>query len=339
MSRRPRRDEPGSVHHVMNGAVGKRPLFESPDDILQFLELIAEASVAGLIAVYAYCVLSTHFHILLRSLVGRLSTAMRDIESIYARRFNASHARVGPLMRHRYLSKRVVTERNLKMALRYIDFNAVDAGLVRQPSEYEFGSAQAYELGGGPSWLHREPIERLVMRTSWTGRFDGALYRGCFGTPVSEQEGKSIVEALARKERVSRLGPLLAAVPAVREELRRRALIGDGITDVAPFVDHVTLHDVIARLRSEHGPWTRSCRSHGEDGWKWLEAALLGLFCGETQEAIGDRIGWPRSSVRNAIRSVSRGVGDPLVARQVERVVSGLPEDLRARVPDLSLAF
>ena len=77
MPRRPRLDRPGLLHHVMNRAISRRTAFETREDIRRFLALIACAVREGRIEVHAYSILSTHFHLLVRSLDGRLSETMR----------------------------------------------------------------------------------------------------------------------------------------------------------------------------------------------------------------------------------------------------------------------
>jgi REP element-mobilizing transposase RayT len=44
-----------------------------------FLSRLARAHRLGLLEIYAYCLMITHFHLLVRSPVGRLSEAMRLI--------------------------------------------------------------------------------------------------------------------------------------------------------------------------------------------------------------------------------------------------------------------
>ncbi len=79
MARNPRQDHPGSWHHVMNRGIARRSLFESRDDIRFFLACLARAVRRGQIEVHAWCILTTHFHLLVRSPGGELSAAMRRV--------------------------------------------------------------------------------------------------------------------------------------------------------------------------------------------------------------------------------------------------------------------
>ena len=104
MARQPRHDDPGSWHHVMNRALARRSLFETSEDIRFFLACVARAVRRGQIEVHAWCILTTHFHMLVRSPKGELSAAMRRIQNRYVRHFNRKRRRDGTLVRGRYRS-------------------------------------------------------------------------------------------------------------------------------------------------------------------------------------------------------------------------------------------
>ncbi|NJN14734.1 MAG: hypothetical protein HC813_03755, partial [Planctomycetes bacterium] len=95
MARRPRNDSADSWHHVMNRGLAKRTLFERDEDYRKFLALVAAEVRAGRIEVHAYSLLQTHFHLLLRSVTGELSEAMRRIQNGYSRWFNRSRRATG----------------------------------------------------------------------------------------------------------------------------------------------------------------------------------------------------------------------------------------------------
>ena len=54
MVRRDRRDRPGSWHHVINRAVGRRPLFEDRSDVRYFLSRLAREVRRGSLEVHAW---------------------------------------------------------------------------------------------------------------------------------------------------------------------------------------------------------------------------------------------------------------------------------------------
>ncbi len=70
MARSPRIDYEGAWHHVYNRGIAKRAMFETAADVRAFLDLLGEEVARGRIEVHVFCVLTTHFHRLLRGLRG-----------------------------------------------------------------------------------------------------------------------------------------------------------------------------------------------------------------------------------------------------------------------------
>ena len=153
MAQRHRHDEPGSWHHVMNRGIARRTVFENRQDMRAFLAAIACEVRRGLIEVHAYSILPTHFHLLVCSPQGRLGEAMKRALNRYVRRFNRLRRRDGSLVRGRYRSRPVQSLRYRRVVVRYIDGNALRAGLADAPEAYEYGSARWLVWGRTPPWL------------------------------------------------------------------------------------------------------------------------------------------------------------------------------------------
>ena len=102
MPRTPRCDAPGVWRHVMNRGIARRPIFETAGDVRFFEAQLARTVRDGLIEVHAFCVMTTHFHLLARSPCGRISDAMQAIQNRYARWFNRGRLRDGPVFRGRF---------------------------------------------------------------------------------------------------------------------------------------------------------------------------------------------------------------------------------------------
>ena len=64
MPRLPRRDAPGRWFHVMNRGIARRTVFESREDVRYFLSRVARAVRRGEIEVHSFCIMATHFHLL-----------------------------------------------------------------------------------------------------------------------------------------------------------------------------------------------------------------------------------------------------------------------------------
>src|SRR5437867_1139696 len=103
----------------MNRGIARRPVFETRADIRFFLACLARAVRRGELEVHVFCVLTTHFHLLVRSPIGRLAVAMKRIENAYVRYYNRTRRRDGPLFRGRFRSRPVESLRYRNLLVRY----------------------------------------------------------------------------------------------------------------------------------------------------------------------------------------------------------------------------
>src|SRR5947207_9563627 len=176
MPRPLRNDVPNAYHHVMGRGIAHRALFDSQRDIRFFLALLAHAVHRGWIEVHAYAILTTHFHLLVRSVRGALDRAMQWVLDLYARRFNRVYSRAGRVFLDRYRAKRIDDTYYWTAVLRYIDRNAVAAGLAPRPFDYPYCSAWHYGRDYGPPWLTRTEVERHVARVQQVATYEPGLY-------------------------------------------------------------------------------------------------------------------------------------------------------------------
>jgi hypothetical protein len=88
---------------------------------------------------------------------------MRLLGGRFTQRINYRDGRDGPIFRGRFTSVTVKSDAHLVQASRYIHRNPVDAGLVAEPWQWPWSSAQAYlGLVRTPAWLHTEAILEML---------------------------------------------------------------------------------------------------------------------------------------------------------------------------------
>ncbi|TDJ67468.1 MAG: hypothetical protein E2O39_14735 [Planctomycetota bacterium] len=174
MAVRSRQDSPSTWHHVVQRAIARRPLFEDRVDIRFFLSRPVREVHEGRLEIHAWCVLTTHFHSLVRSPMGELAEAMRQAQHESSRFFNRRHRRDGSLIRGRFLSMPVKSLTYRCTLVRYIDFSAVEAGRVSAPWREPWGSAAQCVGGTGPRRLERSRVEDEVTSIAGPGAFRAA---------------------------------------------------------------------------------------------------------------------------------------------------------------------
>lgn len=289
MSPRRRQDDPGSWHHVINRAIAKRPLFEDRKDIRYFLSRLAWEVRRGRLEVHAWCILTTHFHLLVRSPKGDLSEAMRRSQNDYSRFFNRRHRRDGTLVRGRFFSKPVQSLAYRLALVRYIDANSMKAGLAKAPWSYPWGSAMQYVHLAGPPWLERSWIEEHVVSCRGRKTYRGRDYADVFGQALAPGVERLVEHRIEHAlNGPDPLDDLIQAAPArVRGWLQRKARIADGCAIGIPVCDATSIRDAIEHDRvTVAGRWEVSINSRQRDGWQLAEVGLLRSLSSLTWEEV-----------------------------------------------------
>ena len=78
----------------------------------------------------AYCLMVTHYHLLLDGRAADLRASMQRLNGRYAQRFNLRHHRHGHVFGDRYSARPVLGERQLDETYDYIAANPGKSGLV-----------------------------------------------------------------------------------------------------------------------------------------------------------------------------------------------------------------
>ena len=131
MPRQPRLDAPGTLHHVMGRGIEKTKIFREDGDREDFVSRLAGLAEEGFLTVYAWALMDTHFHLLVKTRNRSLSQSMRKLLTGYVINFNSRHKRQGHLFQNRY--KSIVCEEDpyLLELTRYIHLNPVRVGIVK----------------------------------------------------------------------------------------------------------------------------------------------------------------------------------------------------------------
>lgn len=299
MTRPARIDSPGTWHHLANRGIARRTLFETDRDIRTFLALVASEVRAREVEVHAYSIMTTHYHLLLRSTSGNLSRVMQRIQNRYSRWFNRARHRDGPLVRGRFMSRPVRSANYRNLLVRYIDANPVVAGLVAAPDAYPHGSATWYARPTGPIWLERSWVEGRVRDSDQSDRYEPASYPRVFGGDPKSARLRLIGDRIRLPDaRSDPLDDLLgAAPPRVLEWMMRKSHLADG-TDVGlPVCIAEDVDEVLAEARVREGSWVIRPTRRAACAWSQAHAGLLRSLCGLTLAEVGLRLGCSAAQV------------------------------------------
>jgi putative transposase len=139
LPRRPRVFLEGGMYHVYNRLARGGRLFESDDEVEEFVGLLREVKQRDDLLIYAWCVLPTHFHLLLRTTSRPLWRSLATAQVRYSKGVNRRHGVAGPVWQSRYKAKLVEDQRYFEHLVVYIHLNPVAAGLVTDPAAWRWG--------------------------------------------------------------------------------------------------------------------------------------------------------------------------------------------------------
>mgnify|MGYP001059540883 CR=1 FL=1 len=126
----------GGVYHVYNRIGRGERVFDGAEEAAAFVELLRRVVSRDGLTVYAWCLMSNHYHLAVRTGEITLDRSMRSLQQGVTRGVNARRKVFGPLWQSRYRAKLVEDQRYLDQLLIYIHLNPMSAGLVDDPAAY-----------------------------------------------------------------------------------------------------------------------------------------------------------------------------------------------------------
>ena len=149
MTRQLRQQSSTGIHHVMLRGINRQIMFENDDDYRKFIfilhDLVAPKDqlrrpLPPRCAIYAYCLMTNHVHLLIQEKDDKLPNIIRDIASRYAMYYNNRYEHFGHLFQDRYKSEPVNDAAYFLTLIRYIHQNPVAGGLSNDVESYDWSS-------------------------------------------------------------------------------------------------------------------------------------------------------------------------------------------------------
>jgi len=131
------------VYHVVARGDAKQAIYYDDDDRRRFLSILETVVERYGIECHAYCLMSNHYHGVIRTLEPNLSSAMHYLNSVYAQWWNRRHRRVGHVFQGRFKAQLIQVDRYFLEACRYVVLNPVRGGLVKTAEEWLWSSYAA----------------------------------------------------------------------------------------------------------------------------------------------------------------------------------------------------
>ena len=177
MARHARVAPGGLVYHVLNRAVARLPLFRKAEDYAAFERILLEAQARHPTRLLAWCFMKNHWHLVIWPRKdGELSAFVRWLAHTHAMRWHVAHKTVGcgHLYQGRFKSFPVQTDEHFLGVCRYVERNALSAGLARRAEDWPWSSLHVRSRREHP--LHALLSEWPVRRPrNWVDAVNEAL--------------------------------------------------------------------------------------------------------------------------------------------------------------------
>ena len=135
---------PGMPHHIVQRGNHRMNVFLDDADRFVFLRMLDKASKQYGLINLGYNLMTNHVHLIsIPKEEASLALAMRDVLGSYASYFNHKYGLNGRLWQGRFYST-VLDDEHFWEALRYVELNAVRAGLIQRAELYPWSSAPAH---------------------------------------------------------------------------------------------------------------------------------------------------------------------------------------------------
>ncbi|MCX5652019.1 MAG: transposase [Planctomycetota bacterium] len=180
MGRARRHAELGVPHHIAHRGNHKHKLFEDDTDRRYYLALLYRFSRLTATRIAGFCLMSNHVHVIaVPEAQNSLMECIGRTHRKFSEHLNRRTGTKGTNWEGRYFAQ-AMGPRHAVNALRYIERNPVDAGLIEDPTAWEWSSASAHSAAG-KHW----PILNFDVRGELA---NPALWRGKLGVPLEEEE-------------------------------------------------------------------------------------------------------------------------------------------------------
>jgi putative transposase len=143
MARALRIFEPGAYYHLFSRGNNGEAIFRDDLDYLDFLRWFTRIVVEQKWRVVTYCLMTNHYHLLLRPAESGFAAGMQLLNCGHARRMNRKYERWGHLFRNHYGWRPVESGEHLLETCRYIVLNPVRAGICKTPEDWPWSSYRA----------------------------------------------------------------------------------------------------------------------------------------------------------------------------------------------------
>ncbi|WP_107923336.1 transposase [Lysinibacillus parviboronicapiens] len=164
MARKKRQWSPYHYNHVVMRGNNRQIIFSNSADYQAFFRVLQYAHQKYTFSIVAYCIMSNHYHLLIRSPEVPLGKVMAIINRRYSEYFKQKYQYTGQLYERRYFAELVPSPIGMLTVSRYIHRNPISTNtpIVEKMEHYPYSSFQHYKYNI-PS--HHSFLDTTLLKT------------------------------------------------------------------------------------------------------------------------------------------------------------------------------
>jgi REP element-mobilizing transposase RayT len=211
----------------MNRGVRHEQVFFDDDSYGMFLSLVGNVVERYGIRIHGFALMPNHYHLMVESVRGNLSVAMKELGARYSQGHNLLTGGDGALFRGRFKNKLVIEPEHWLHLLPYLHLNPVRARLTNRVDGWTWTSHDNYaHKRRWPEWLSREDLESRLEGVGGYGPylkgvrakkirapadFDRVTYEGRTGGRMMVTKQESVGTGLSADEALAQVSALTGA--------------------------------------------------------------------------------------------------------------------------------
>jgi putative transposase len=162
MGRDLRRIDPNSIYHANSIGSDHGPIVFDDYDREALLRKVAQAAMRYGWEVFAWCIMTSHYHVVLRTTRDGFSRGFQMVNGSHSRQTNRRHEREAHLFQNRPHAEECESDENFVNAVIYVVRNPIAAGMCDHASQWRFSSYRAtVGLAEAPPWLNLGALHEL----------------------------------------------------------------------------------------------------------------------------------------------------------------------------------
>lgn len=131
----------GCCYHLINRGNNQAPVFHEPADYAAFLSLIRETQKHLELPILAACLMPNHVHLVVRPMRrDDLARWTHRLFTTHVRRHHRKYQTSGRIWQGRFKAFLIQQDHHLITVMRYVERNALRAGLVARAEQWDWGS-------------------------------------------------------------------------------------------------------------------------------------------------------------------------------------------------------